>query len=133
MKTVTAILEKSTSPLAKLITKTKASQSLELVFRTILDPALILHCRFANYQDSTLTVTVPNPSWATRLRYAIPDIIKNLQVQPEFKTIRTIRYTISSQKQLPKTKNKKITLTGNNELLWKNTLAELKEKQNQRR
>lgn len=127
MKTITEIFKKSNSPLAKLIGKTRSSQDLEVVFHTVIDENLAKHCKLANYEDSKLTVTVTNTSWATRLRYAIPDIIKNLQVQPEFKAITSLRYTINSpQAQAPKLKSKNLRLSHENELLWKKTIADLK-------
>jgi len=128
MKTITEILKKIDSPLTKLINKSKTAKDLGLIFCTSLDADLAKHCHFANYKNSVVTVTVSNTSWATRLRYIIPDIIKNLRVQPEFKTITTIRYIINPQKQAPKTKNKQIKLSSDNKTLWQSTLDDLKKK-----
>jgi len=129
MKTIADILKKNNSPLAKLINKLKSSQDLEIIFHTALDASLAKHCHFANYKNSELTVTVSNTSWATRLRFAIPDIIKQLQIQPEFKTLTSIRYTVISPQMLTiKSKSPGTKLSSNNEILWQRTLADLKEK-----
>jgi hypothetical protein len=79
-------------------------------------------------EGSTLAVVVTNASWATKLRYAIPDIIKNLRTQPEFKTITVIRYYINQQTQPLKSRKKLTKLSPDNEILWKGTLARLNKK-----
>lgn len=129
MKTITDILKKSDSILTKLIAKVKSSEDLEVIFRTALDSNLAKHCHFANYKNSELAITVTNASWATRLRYSIPDIIKQLQVQPEFKDITSIHYTIDIPQNFSKrTKNTPAKLSQNNEILWQKTLVDLKGK-----
>ena len=40
-------------------------------------------------------IIVDSAAWATNLRYAIPDIIKTLRTQPEFKNLQNIRYHVS--------------------------------------
>ncbi len=127
MKTIADILKKNDSTLSKLINKAKFSQDVAIIFRTALDSSLTKHCHFANYKDSVLTVVVANAATATRLRFAIPDIIKQLRIQPEFKDITNIRYTlapiqaaaIGPQKAKPK-------LSKVSEELWQKTLAELR-------
>lgn len=129
MKTITEILKKNNSPLTKLITKLKDSQDLEPIFRTALGSDLAKYCHFANYRNSELTITVANTSFATRLRYAIPDLIKQLRVQPEFKEITSIRYTIATtQMQLATQKNQPTKISSVNEILWQKTLSDLKKK-----
>lgn len=133
MKTITEIFEKSDSPLAKLLSKTKTSQNLEPVFHMMLDENLAKHCKIASYDGSKLAVMVTNTSWATRLRYAIPDIIKNLKIQPEFKTITSIRYNVE---QRPTSSIKKILvnkplMSKENEISWKKAIADLKKKAEQ--
>ncbi len=48
-----------------------------------------------------MVVIVDNASWATNLRYAIPDIIKTLRTQPEFKGLQSIHYHISRYSMPP--------------------------------
>lgn len=128
MKTIAEILKKENSHLAKLIRYTKTSQNLEAIFYTIIDKSFAKYCRFANYNNSTLTIIVANTSWATKLRYAIPDIIKNLRIQPEFKTITAIRYSIAATMPKLMPKNKQSKLSSNNQILWEKTLADLQKK-----
>lgn len=125
MKTISEILTKSS--FGKLVKRTHYTKELAFVFRNILDPSLAKNCQFANLDGSVVTVTVKNPAWATRLRYAIPDIIKNLRTQPEFAKVKTIRYLIQTSGS-PTTKKKPKKLSRDNEILWQNTLAKLKKK-----
>jgi hypothetical protein len=127
MKTIANILKNNDSKLAKLINKVAFSKDLERIFRTTLDSSITKHCYFANYKNSELTVTVSSASVATRLRFTIPDIVKQLQVQPEFKDLTNIRYTIAISKDVSaKSKKAKNKLSDSNKILWQKTLLELK-------
>jgi hypothetical protein len=125
MKTIGDILEKNSS-LKKLVKKTQTTKNLAAIFYSMLDSDFAKNCHFANFRDSVLTITVTNAAWATKLRYAIPDIIKNLCTQLEFKKLVTIRYVINQQKYPIKTKKIQTKLSHGNELLWQETLDSLK-------
>ena len=127
MKTIGDILEKNSS-LKKLIKKTQSTKNLEAIFHSILDPDFAKNCHFANFKESVLTITVTNAAWATKLRYTIPDIKKNLCTQPEFKKLTSIRYIINQQKYSAKTKKRETKLSHSNEILWKETLDGLKKR-----
>lgn len=131
MKTISEILKTKDSHLTKLINKTKNSQNLELILRMALDLNLKKYCYFANYKKSILTIIVTNISIATRLRYTIPELIKNLRAQPEFKNITKIRYTVAPtlRTEITKSKNKCQKLSPNNKILWQKILTNLKKKQ----
>ena len=53
------------------------------------------HCFVANFENGKLVLQVKNTAWATRLRYAIPEILETLASYPEFLTLQSIRYHIS--------------------------------------
>ena len=125
MKTINKILAQSS--FGQLVKKTQNTKELAFIFRNILDPSLAKNCQFANLDGSVVTVTVKNAAWATRLRYAIPDMVKNLKTQPEFAKVKTIRYLIQTT-NAPTTKKKPRKLSSDNEILWQNTLAKLKKK-----
>lgn len=129
MKTIGEILEKNNSILSKLIKKTNDTRSLELVFQSVLDASLVKNCQFASLEGSIVTISVKNASWATRVRYSIPDMLKNMRTQPEFKNITSIRYIVSRhQISTEKIKKKQIKLSQYNEVLLKKMLAKLKQK-----
>lgn len=130
MKTIGEILEKNSSPLAKLIKKNQDTRNLAAVFQSMLDTNLAKNCQFANLEGSVINITVKNAAWATRIRYGLPDMLKNLRTQPEFKAVTAIRYFVSHTTQAVMLKKKKKTtkLSSNNEVLWRETLAKLKQK-----
>jgi hypothetical protein len=129
MKTIGEILEKNNSIFTKLIKKTKDTKDLAAVFQSVLDANLTKNCQFAKLEDSVITSAVKNAAWATRIRYAIPDMLKNLRTQPEFKKITSIRYFVGHPTTNATTPKKKTTkLSSTNEVLWQETLAKLQKK-----
>jgi hypothetical protein len=98
---INQILTDKNSPLAKIIKKSVSLQDLNQLFQNILNNDLSKHCQIAQFAKKTLTLIVDNASWATNLRYAIPDIIKLLRTQPEFKNLKNIRYKINRHTELP--------------------------------
>jgi hypothetical protein len=128
MKALHEILEKNATVVANLLKKMKEHQHFSKIFRGMIDKNFAQNCHFANLEKSVLTVTVPNTSWATKLRYAIPDIIKILQTQPEFKKVSKIRYHIenNNKEDILKIKKKPLEISEKNKILWQETLAKLR-------
>jgi len=96
--TITSIkqlLTENDNRLTGLIKTAQQAQHLDQVFHNIIDLEVAGQCKVAKLVDNILTVIVTNAAWATRLRYAIPEMIKLLQTQPEFKDLQDIRYTVS--------------------------------------
>lgn len=81
--------------ITKLIKKSSSLQNLNRLFQEILNNDLSKHCQIAEKTKDSLVIVVDNASWATNLRYTIPDIIKTLRTQPEFKGLQNIRYHIN--------------------------------------
>jgi len=98
---INQILTNKNSSLAKMIKKTVSLQDLNRLFQNILNNDLSKHCQIAKLSKNTLTIIVDNASWATNLRYGLPDIIKLLRTQPEFKNLKDIRYKINRHTELP--------------------------------
>lgn len=125
MKTVGQILEKNSSQFQKLLTAVQQTEVYDRLLKNCLDAELAEHCHFAAIKDQQITVVVDNSAWATRFRYAIPDILKNLNAQLEFKDITKIRYIIEKHvKNTPKKVNKE-KMSAQNERLWKETVTSL--------
>lgn len=93
MQTISQIINRN-SKLEELIAKAKELQQLNQIFCSALETSLSKHCHLSKIKGSELVVTVDSSAWATRLRYAIPEIIKNIRTQPEFKDIEKIKYTV---------------------------------------
>ena len=128
MKTIGEILGKNNSPLTKLIKKNQDVRNLASVFQSMFDANLVKNCQFASLEGSVVNVMVKNVAWATRIRYAIPDMLKNLRTQPEFRMITSIHYFIDRPTCAANPKKKKEKLSGDNEVLWQKTVARLKKK-----
>jgi hypothetical protein len=128
MKTLTQILadNQGANDLGKLIVKARQLQYLNEMFRHFIASDLAKNCKVGALKDEQLTVIVSNSSWATRLRYAIPDIIKNLNTQAEFKDVKKIRYVINFEEgKLPARKRKKMFRSAEHAKLWAETLKQL--------
>ena len=95
MKTIGDILA-THQPLAQFITKNNAIKIGDNLFKSIINNYdFSTHCRFFDYQNGELIIEVFGSAWATKVRYAIPEMIKALKLQPEFSDIKKIRYIIS--------------------------------------
>lgn len=81
----------------KVIKKTALLQQLNHIFHNTLNTELDSHCQIAKQTKEATILIVDNASWATNLRYTIPDIIKTLRTQPEFKNLQKIRYQIKKE------------------------------------
>ena len=77
--------------------KIASLQQLNHIFQNALNNDLTNHCSIAKQTKNSLVLIVDNASWATNLRYAIPDLIKTLQNQPEFKNLQKIQYKIQKE------------------------------------
>jgi hypothetical protein len=115
---------------------------LDKIFKTCLDESLAKNCYLANIGESneennkqnkskiTLLVAVTNQAFATRLRYAIPDILKNLKTHSEFQNVTDITYTLNIREEKQEFKPIKKPLSPENEKRWRELLAKLREKNN---
>jgi hypothetical protein len=126
MKTFNQLSIDSDSQLVKLTRKAGELHHLEKIFYSVIDAELIPHCHLAKLSKDTLTVTVSNAAWGTRLRYQAPEIIKCLNVHPEFSTIQKIRYLIklNSETETPK-KTHKNKISAENEAIWQELIKSL--------
>lgn len=89
-------------------------------------------------------IIVDNAAWATRLRYAIPDLLKCVKTQPEFKNLQKIRYTVSMDREVSASASEwtedisrrlgkqqawqKIPVSSRNKELWREVLQQLHRK-----
>jgi hypothetical protein len=90
-----------------LAKKIASLQHLNHIFQNALNNDLANHCSIAKQTKNSLVLIVDNSSWATNLRYALPDIIKTLQIYPEFKNLQKIQYKIQKEFISPTSKERK--------------------------
>jgi hypothetical protein len=131
MKTVDSMFRHIDS-LQELAGKAKEIQYLNQIFSCILPSDLAKHCRLAkvDVEENILLVVVDSSVWATRIRYAAPDILKNLKTQPEFKSIKYIECLVVPNEEATVRLISKEKLSPSSEKIWRETLSSLREKKN---
>lgn len=135
MKTIRNLLENNNSSLSKLLSKCQTADDLAKLFSTIVDGSFAKHCKLANYRQGKLTLVVTSPVWATKVRYAAPELIKTLRVHPEFSELKKINYEVDKLKIEAQTKRQTLKKAGRssiNQAAWQEALERLKKQVCQR-
>lgn len=118
------------SRLSKLIDQTAKLKKQSFIFQGMLGAEFKAHCQLAKIDAEQLVVVVDSSVWAMKFRYAIPDLLKDLKTQLEFKKITKIRYQIatSAKEVLPtkKVKINKMSLSPQNANLLRATAGQMK-------
>ncbi len=89
MKTLLELL--TTQTLKPFVDKAHEIERLNEIWPTILKDEWALQCKVANFENGLLTLSVPHAALATRIRYLIPDLTKELQANENFKTLKKIQ------------------------------------------
>jgi hypothetical protein len=71
-------LLRSQAAVADCLERQRGDDRLLARVRDLLGPAARTHCVAARAQQGVLTVTADSPSWATRLRYRVPELLADL-------------------------------------------------------
>jgi hypothetical protein len=74
--TCSRLLEAAASP---LLERAQKLLRLEQTVLRILPEDLSLHCNVLNLRNKALIVSAPSSAWAARLRFAAPELIRQLQ------------------------------------------------------
>ncbi|MGF1613710.1 MAG: DciA family protein [Gammaproteobacteria bacterium] len=61
--------------LRHLLAQARRIETLDELLKKCLEPPLHHHCQVANLTSTTLVLHVHSPTWATRLRYIVPDVL----------------------------------------------------------
>ena len=78
LRRCSAVLDDASGP---LLQRARKLQRLEQATLDLLPPDLAAHCRVVNLRNETLILAAGSAAWATRLRFAIPDLIKQFRCQ----------------------------------------------------
>lgn len=87
-------LNNTSKQLNKIINKVHSLQILTQKLHSHLDRKLSHHCQVADFYDGKLVIAVTNGSWATLIRYAIPDLLEKLRREKEFDFLQQIQCII---------------------------------------
>ena len=89
------LLANQHSQLRFILQKVTDLKKLNTIFQDTLNSELAKHCYLVELTEESITLIVDSASWATVLRYSIPDIIKILKIKPEFKTLKSIEFRVT--------------------------------------
>lgn len=103
-----------TKRLQNLISRAHYLNELNLIVRTYLGE-LATCCEVANYTGGKLKLVVTSSAWASRLRFCIPQLLKNLKNTETFNQLQGIEFSIHSPARSPeKTFKKNLSLSQTN-------------------
>jgi hypothetical protein len=68
--------------LAPLLRHAERLRNVARILHHLLPPSLQDHCQVVNLRDGVLHLGVDSPAWASRLRFQIPKILKELGAYP---------------------------------------------------
>jgi len=68
-----------------MLERAKKLQRLEQAVLQLLPADLAAHCKVMNLKNEILVLATSSPTWATRLRFASPELIKQLRCQYSLK------------------------------------------------
>jgi len=123
-KTLDTILQQQDpqSILGTIQNKVLALQQISQVWKKEISADLSQHTRVANFRDRCLVIEIDNATWATRLRYLIPDLINTLLKYPTLKSLKHIEWTIQPHFHPPaKQRYEKPVLSDASATLLRNT------------
>lgn len=78
-----------------LYKKSLAILSIQNILRSTLGPALAQHMHVANLNPEYIVIFTENQSWATKLRFRIPEILKITRMHSGYKNLETVRVKVS--------------------------------------
>lgn len=89
MKTMAEIL--ASQDLKPYVEKTDRITKLNEAWLQVMNEEWTKHCKIANFEDGRLTLAVLNAGWATRIRYVLPEIQKELMRHEVFSFLKEIK------------------------------------------
>ena len=95
-----------------ILERARRLQRLEQAVLRLLPENLSAHCTVQNLKSEILVLATSSPAWAARLRFAAPDLIKQLECQLAL-TIRTIQLRVEPETveiQVVKSRQPKLSL-----------------------
>jgi len=105
---VGTIITSDNEALSHIVLKTQKLLKLQKELLSVLDPEIRGHCYLANFENGILFLAAESNVWATRLRFATPDLLKKLKPLKGFKDLNSIQCAvmmddknISSRKATP--------------------------------
>ena len=64
-----------------ILERARKLSRLEQAVLQLMPAELVTHCKVLNLRNETLVLGTSSPAWAGRLRFAVPDLLKQLKCQ----------------------------------------------------
>ncbi len=78
------ILKQDNKALQTLLGRVNQLKEWNRLFAEYLEPEIAKHCEIVNYEKNCFIVIVENGSYATQLRFQIPDLMAKLKQHPQW-------------------------------------------------
>ena len=91
-----SLIFEDNSSISELYKKAIFYKKLDTKLKKNLNLDIQNHFQLSNIEKNVVTIVVDSSSWATRLRYNIPKILKVMNDQLNFTTIKTIRIKVEN-------------------------------------
>jgi hypothetical protein len=85
---------KVADPVLQTIQRGKKLQQLSRWVQNMLVPELASHCQVLNIRGNTLILGTDATVWATRLRYQLPSLLRDLQQHPGLEQLNDIQIRV---------------------------------------
>lgn len=93
-KNLRHLLGEAGGPLNDLLARAHGLDAMETALAGHLGHPLADHVRVANVTEDTLVLQIDSPAWATRLRYAEPDLLRLVNRMEGASNIRRVRVRV---------------------------------------
>ncbi|HEY0722341.1 MAG TPA: DUF721 domain-containing protein [Gammaproteobacteria bacterium] len=93
-RTLSSLLTDPHGPYGKLIERSRLYHNLHTQLESFLGRDIASHCRIQNLREGILLLQADAPSWAARLRFALPRLLEQLRTTPELGRLHEIRVRV---------------------------------------
>lgn len=108
---LTKLLNNSQDQLGNIVAKVKLHHSLQSLLKKYVDPELANNLQVANYRQGCLVIQFTNAALATRFRYQIPQLLKQLRLEKQLPGLASINCLVRPKSFEPEPKKNKLTLS----------------------
>ena len=91
------VQQQTTTLLPNMAQKLTHLQRLNELWQKYIDMQLTKHTRVANWRDGRLIIEIDSASWATDIRYSLPELLRKLKTEKELADLKFIEWYIQPQ------------------------------------
>lgn len=120
-KTLNKIFQQPTELLSSIIHKAQQLNSLTKILHQFLESDCTPYCRVANYANEILVIEINNATWATQIRYRIPELLGKLKQMEPLHDLKKIEWYIQPVVSSVPDNKQSLSLTKENQVLLQET------------